>query len=152
MLSRYVRMDSTVRTNTVVCVHELCTIQPAAKPPADIRFEWDLGNVNSMPVKKLMAPAFSDGKEEAAWWQKHRADVEAGLRAVMRTGKTLSLKQVLAQAQRKKELQTVIIRLASEDIATARHLADDKGIGYQTYIKVLLHEALCKEARRLAKR
>ena len=116
---------------------------------SSISWKEDLNK--SMPVKKLVVPAFRDDKEEAAWWEKHRAEVEAGLRAAMRAGKTLSLKQVLAQAQRKKELQTVTIRLASEDIATARQLADDKGIGYQTYIKVLLHEALGKEAR-LAKR
>jgi predicted DNA binding CopG/RHH family protein len=58
------------------------------------------------------------------------------------------LKDVLARSTRKRELLPVTIRLASEDIATARQLADDKGIGYQTYIKLLLHNALQKEAGR----
>jgi predicted DNA binding CopG/RHH family protein len=68
----------------------------------------------------------------------------------MREAKTIPLRDVLKlnQAKRKKELLPVTIRLASEDIATARQLADDKGIGYQTYIKLLLHEALQKEAGR----
>jgi predicted DNA binding CopG/RHH family protein len=42
-----------------------------------------------------------------------------------------------------------MIRLAREDIDAARKIADDKGVGYQTCIKLLLHEALRKEANRL---
>lgn len=104
-----------------------------------------------MPRKKLVIPTFKSEAEEAAWWRKHRSAVETDLRAAMREGKTLSLQDALAQAKRKKELLPVTIRLASEDIATARELADDKGIGYQTYIKLLLHEALQKEAGRQAR-
>jgi predicted DNA binding CopG/RHH family protein len=101
-----------------------------------------------MARKKLVVPSFKSEREEAAWWDQHRAEVEADLRIAMRTGKTMSLNDVLAQAKRGKDLLPVTIRLASEDIATARQLADDKGIGYQTYIKLLLHEALRKEAGR----
>ena len=101
-----------------------------------------------MARKKLVVPSFKSEREETAWWDEHRAEVEADLRIAMREGKTLSLDDVLAQARRAKELLPVTIRLASEDVATARQLADDKGIGYQTYIKLLLHEALRKEAGR----
>jgi len=101
-----------------------------------------------MAGRKLVIPSFRNEGEEAAWWDKHRAAVEADLRAAMREGKTTSLADVMGQARRKKELLPVTIRLASEDIATARQLADNKGIGYQTYIKLLLHDALRKEAGR----
>jgi len=101
-----------------------------------------------MPRKKLVVPTFKSEREEAAWWDTHRAEVQADLRLAMRESKTISLSDVLAQASRKKELLPVTIRLASEDVATARQLADGKGIGYQTYIKLLLHEALQKEAGR----
>ena len=101
-----------------------------------------------MPRKKLVIPTFKSEAEESVWWEKHRAAVEAELRSAMREGQTISLKDVLTQANRKKELLPVTIRLASEDVATARQLADDKGIGYQTYIKLLLHDALQKEAGR----
>jgi predicted DNA binding CopG/RHH family protein len=101
-----------------------------------------------MARKKLVVPSFKSEREEAAWWDKHRAEVEADLRVAMREGKTISLNDVLAQARRAKELLPVTIRLAIDDVATARQLADDKGIGYQTYIKLLLHEALRKEASR----
>jgi predicted DNA binding CopG/RHH family protein len=101
-----------------------------------------------MPRKKLVIPSVKGEREEAAWWEKHRAEVEADLRLAMRGGATVSLSDVLSQAKRKRDLQPVTIRLASEDIVTARRLADDKGIGYQTYIKLLLHQALQKEADR----
>lgn len=101
-----------------------------------------------MPRKKLVIPSFKSEREEARWWEKHRATVEAELRTAMRENQTVSLHDVMAQARRKKDLLPVTIRLASEDIATARQLAGDKGIGYQTYIKLLLHEALQKEAGR----
>ena len=102
-----------------------------------------------MPRKKLVVPAFKTEKEEARWWDKHRSEVEADLRAAMRQSKTMSLSSVLAQARQKSDLRPVTIRLPSADIATARQLASEKGIGYQTYVKLLLHEALKKEAARL---
>ena len=73
------------------------------------------------------------------------------MRAAMRQRKTITLDDVLSQARRKMELVPVTIRLPSVDIAAARRLADDKGIGYQTYIKLLLHEALQKESGRLTR-
>jgi predicted DNA binding CopG/RHH family protein len=85
-----------------------------------------------MPAKKLVIPAFKSERQEAAWWEKHRASVEADLRAAMRDNKTLSLADVLSHARQKRELRPVTIRLPSEDIAAARRLANDKGIGYQT--------------------
>ncbi len=98
-------------------------------------------------AKKLIIPPFESEREEVAWWEKNRAAVEADMRSAMRNGKTLSLQDVLAQARARRELLPVTIRLPSEDIATARKLAENKGIGYQTYIKLLLHEALQKETK-----
>jgi predicted DNA binding CopG/RHH family protein len=42
--------------------------------------------------------------------------------------------------------QPVTIRLSAPDIAMARRLSKDKGLPYQTYIKMLLHEALKRDA------
>ncbi len=60
----------------------------------------------------------------------------------MRERNTLSLKHVPAQDKRKKELQPVTLRRPSEDIATARLPADEKGIGCHAYVKLLLDEVL----------
>jgi len=97
---------------------------------------------------ELVIPSFKSEKDEAAWWRKHRAGVEAALRAAMRGKRTMSLSDALAREREKRRLIPVTLRLPSEDLAAARQLADHKGIGYQTYIKLLLHEALQKETRR----
>jgi hypothetical protein len=59
-----------------------------------------------MPMKKLVIPSFKGEREEVAWWENHRATVEADLRAAMRENKTLSLQDVTAQAMQKKALLT----------------------------------------------
>ena len=58
-------------------------------------------------------------------------------------GSVLTMQQAAARAR----TQPVTIRLATQDMEKARGLAAQKGIGYQTYIKMLLHEALQREAR-----
>ncbi len=99
-----------------------------------------------MANKRLVIPQFENESEEAGWWEANRSAVEEDLRTAMRAGKTVSLQDVMAGARSKKDLVPVTIRLASEDLATARELADDTGIGYQTYIKILLHQALQQAA------
>lgn len=60
-------------------------------------------------------------------------------------GSTLTLEQALAR----RKLRPVTIRLATtDDIAAARALAAEKGIGYQTSIKLLLRESLRRESGR----
>lgn len=48
-------------------------------------------------------------------------------------------------ARRAAPLKTVTMRLPVPDIRAAQDLARQKGLPYQTYIKMLLHEALKKE-------
>lgn len=43
------------------------------------------------------------------------------------------------------EFRRITIRLAEDDLARARVLAAEKGLRYQTYLKMLLHEALNSE-------
>ena len=42
----------------------------------------------------------------------------------------------------------IALRLPGPDVAKARELATRKGIGYQTLLKMLVHEGLRREARR----
>jgi predicted DNA binding CopG/RHH family protein len=42
--------------------------------------------------------------------------------------------------------QPVTLRIPKGDLEIARRLAAEKGLGYQTYIKMLLREALAKNA------
>ena len=42
----------------------------------------------------------------------------------------------------------IALRLPAPDLARAREIAERKGIGYQTLLKMLVHEGLEREARR----
>jgi predicted DNA binding CopG/RHH family protein len=94
--------------------------------------------------KKLAIPKFASEDEEVRWYDRHRKQVEAAFLERIKAGEGLTLEQALARIK----LRPVTIRLANEDIENARKLAARKGIGYQTYIKLLLRDALERESRR----
>ena len=99
-----------------------------------------------MPKAKMKAaiiPKFSSEAEESAWWDAHRSDVEAQIRQRLKQKKSLTLGNVLRGS---KPTQPITLRIPKEDLATARRLAAKKGLGYQTYIKMLLRDALVKSA------
>ena len=83
-------------------------------------------------------PKFRDEAEEARWWERisdatFDFALEHGLKG-KRPAPGLS--------------RPTSIRLPAKDLERARKLAATKGIGYQTYLKMLLHEALGKEERK----
>ena len=51
-------------------------------------------------------------------------------------------------AKLKKPSVQIAIRLPEADLKQARDIADRKGIGYQTLLKMFVHEALQREGRR----
>ena len=94
--------------------------------------------------KKLIIPKFGSEAEDARWHDRHKRELEAAMERRITEGSALNLQQAIARAK----LRPVTIRLAEEDIDAARGLAVQKGIGYQTYIKMLLRQALQRESRR----
>lgn len=96
-----------------------------------------------MKMKQTVIPSFSSEAEEAAWWDRHRSEIEAQIRQRVRQKKPLTLHQLL---QGEKPSQPVTLRIAKEDLEMARRLAARKGLGYQTYIKMVLREALAERA------
>jgi predicted DNA binding CopG/RHH family protein len=78
-------------------------------------------------------PEFRSEAEEAKWWDKHQ-DLIADL--LMKHGRRGAV-----------PTKNVSVRLPVTDIQRARKLAEKRGVGYQTVIKTLLHEALKKESR-----
>jgi predicted DNA binding CopG/RHH family protein len=94
-------------------------------------------------MKQAVIPKFSSEAEEAAWWDAHRSEIEAEIRQRMKRKQPLTLDSLLQGA---KPSQPVTLRIATKDIETARRLAARKGVGYQTYIKMLLREALAEHA------
>ena len=100
--------------------------------------------------RKLVIPTFASPSAEAEWYYQNRRTLEADMSRRLRAGNTKTLAQALAAGARKEKarLRPVTIRMQPDDLETARSLASEKGLPYQTYIKVLLREALRREIRR----
>ncbi len=90
-----------------------------------------------MPKKAIVIPRFRTEAEEAAWWDAHPEVATDMMKRAIKAGK----------ARRAVPLKTVTMRLPVPDLETAQELASRKRLPYQTYIKMLLHEALEKERR-----
>ena len=86
-------------------------------------------------------PKFRDEQAEADWWDRHGSRITdfatehgvPGKRPARGTARAISL------------------RLPERDLERVRKLAEHRGLGYQTYMKMLLHEALGREERKLAR-
>ena len=80
-------------------------------------------------------PKFKTEAEEAAWWDSHPDAATEIMAQALNAG----------TARRAVPLRTVTMRLPVPDIEIAQDLAHRKGLPWQTYVKMLLHEALRKE-------
>lgn len=94
-------------------------------------------------MKQAAIPKFSDESEEAPWWDSHRSEIGSEVRRRLKQKRPLTLNRLLQGA---KPSQPITLRIPKEDLEKARILAARKGLGYQTYIKMLLREALTKSA------
>ena len=90
-----------------------------------------------MTSKQITIPKFHTEKEEAEWWDSHPEVATELMNRAINSGK----------ARRAVPLKTVTMRLSISDIKAAQDLALKRGLPYQTYIKMLLHEAIEKERR-----
>jgi predicted DNA binding CopG/RHH family protein len=100
-------------------------------------------------MKEQRIPKFQSEAEEARWWFEHREETAQWMEDAVREGSTLSLADVLKKRAGPGATPTVSIRIDPADIARARALAERRGLRYQTYLKMLLHEALEQESNRL---
>jgi predicted DNA binding CopG/RHH family protein len=100
--------------------------------------------------RKMVIPRFGSTSAEALWFDKNRKRLEADMTRRLAAGDTVTLVEALAQSAAKEnaKLKPVTIRMQPDDLEIARRLAAAKGLPYQTYIKVLLREALRRESRK----
>lgn len=89
-----------------------------------------------MPRKKIVIPKFPSENEEAEWWDAHPEVATRLLKDALKQG-TIRRRPV--------ETRIVTMRIPVRDLEAAQHLADRKGLPYQTYMKMLLHQALERE-------
>jgi predicted DNA binding CopG/RHH family protein len=100
-------------------------------------------------------PHFETETQEAEWWAKNQdliLDRFKQAKALGNLGKGTVARVAGERAKQAGASPTITIRLAKDDLVRAKTFAAEKGLRYQTYLKMLLHQALNSEehsARRL---
>ena len=93
-------------------------------------------------METLKIPKFENEADEANWLFENREGLAAAFLQAAQEGKvrqgTLKQRGITPPTTN---------RLAPEDISRARTLAERRGLRYQTYLKMLIHEALEREER-----
>jgi hypothetical protein len=96
----------------------------------------------------LKVPKFATEAEEARWWFENDDAVSAEFEKAATEGrlKRGGVRRLFAEKgipfPEPQPLPTTTIRLDPEDIAKARVQAAERGLRYQTYLKMIIHEAL----------
>lgn len=86
-------------------------------------------------------PVFATEAEETEWWGTHHAEVDDFIERAHKAGAVTrgTLLRALGGST-----QTTI-RLPNADLERAKAVAARKGLRYQTYLKMVIHEALQAE-------
>jgi len=93
-------------------------------------------------MEKRIIPKFKTEAEEAQWWFDNREELDKDFAQAFAEGR---LKR--RTEPRTGSTPTTTIRLDPVDIELARKLAEKRGLKYQTYLKMLIHEALALESK-----
>lgn len=88
---------------------------------------------------KLKRKRFANRAEEAAWWEANEEAVADSFEKAMNEGYVGPCTIVVTG-----DLTATKICLGSRDVAKTRAQAAERGLRYQTYLKIIIHEALCK--------
>jgi predicted DNA binding CopG/RHH family protein len=93
-----------------------------------------------MRDKKLQVPNFENEDQEARWWAENPDFILARFESAAaenRLGR--------GTAARRGATPTTTIRLDPTDISLAKTQAERRGLKYQTYLKMLIRQALTQE-------
>jgi predicted metal-dependent hydrolase len=102
----------------------------------------------------LKIPAFASEAEEAKWWFENEDLIAKEFEKAAKEGRLGrgGVRRLFAEKgipfKQPKPTPTTTIRLDPEDIAKARVQAAERGLRYQTYLKMIIHEALRNEERK----
>jgi predicted DNA binding CopG/RHH family protein len=86
---------------------------------------------------KLQIPEFRNEADEAKWWAQQEDRIAEEFERAAQKGELGR-----GTAVKRAAIPTTTIRLDPADIQLARVQAQRKGLRYQTYLKMLIHEAL----------
>jgi predicted DNA binding CopG/RHH family protein len=93
-----------------------------------------------MKDKKLQIPNFENEDQEAQWWAKNPDFILARFESAAaenRLGRGTTARRGMTP--------TTTIRLDPADISLAKSQAERRGLKYQTYLKMLIRQALTQE-------
>ena len=90
-------------------------------------------------LEELKNKTFKSEAEEAAWWESNEDALLEDFKKATAEGRV-----GIGTAAKQAALPSTTIRLDPGDIAKARVLAAARGLRYQTYLKMIIHEALLK--------
>lgn len=88
-------------------------------------------------IEQRVLPDFKSEEEEATWWDSHQDEVFEDFEKAAAEGRL-----GCGTAARLGGIPTTTIRFDPDDISLAREQASARGLKYQTYLKMLVHEAL----------
>jgi len=102
-----------------------------------------------MKKKPIDMPKFVNEGGEADWWasRQGREFVKQKSSGPREKGSVSKGSRLVGRLNRAASVQ-IALRLPEPDVTKAREIATRKGIGYQTLLKMLVHEGLRREARR----
>ncbi len=92
-------------------------------------------------------PKFKDEDQEAKWWASAKGREFLKQQSAAGTPGKRKGSPLVTNLSRTGSVQ-IALRLPAPDLARAREIAERKGIGYQTLLKMLVHEGLRRESRR----
>jgi predicted DNA binding CopG/RHH family protein len=90
-------------------------------------------------LEELKTKTFASEAEEAAWWESHEDELADEFEKATAEGRV-----GIGTVAKRAALPSTTIRLDPDDIAKARVQAAERGLRYQTYLKMIIHEALRK--------
>lgn len=93
-------------------------------------------------MEKKILPEFKSEAEEAKWWFDNQNELDEDFAKAAAEGHLGR-----GTAARAGGIPTTTIRLDPVDIEMARKQAEQRGLKYQTYLKMILHDALTREAK-----
>lgn len=95
-------------------------------------------------MEDRIIPTFASEAEEAKWWFDNRKELDKDFAKAFADGRL----QRRTEPRRSTAVPTTTIRLDPVDIQLAREQAEERGLKYQTYLKMILHEALTLHAKK----
>jgi predicted DNA binding CopG/RHH family protein len=101
-----------------------------------------------MKKKPIVMPKFANEAEEADWWASREGREFVKQKSQQaKKGNPPKGSGLVTKLNRTASVQ-IALRLPEPDVSKAREIATRKGIGYQTLLKMLIHEGLGREARK----